>query len=187
MKIVYENLIQNINSDMQLLCLLKYASRVKHVTVMGAKSGLSLLTVIAAGADTITLWDPEKQNTQDFEKICAENNQDFTHSYGEITDNIQQTDLLYLDSFAEAHLKFSELSRYQSQVSRYIIIPNTYTHAHDAQPGFVLPNNLQPAGVIHGINSFIAQFPQWHILEHLYWAPGMTVLYNRKDVSDNGR
>lgn len=187
MKIVYENLANNIASDKSLFCLHKYASRVQSATIMGAKSGLSLLTVISAGVKTVRLWDPLKQDTEDFDQVCLENQVRFFHTHGEIETPIADTDLLYLDTFSECHLKFSELSQFAPQVSRYILIPRTYTHAHDGETGFLLPNKLPPAGVIHGINSFISQFPEWHILEHLYWAPGMTVLYKRRDVNDDGR
>jgi len=187
MKIVYENLATNIHTDQHLLCLHKYASRVTSAMIMGAKSGLSLLTLISAGVKTIVLWDPEKQDCKDFEKVCADSGVEFRHVYGEIRPPIEQTDLLYIDTFSECHLKFSELNQFAPSVNRYIIIPRTYTHAHDGETGFVLPNNLQPAGVIHGINNFITQSPQWHILEHQYWAPGMTVLYKRRDQNDDGR
>lgn len=187
MKIVYENLAANIKTDNHLFCLHKYASRVSSGMIMGAKSGLSLLTLLSAGVKTVNLWDSQQQDCEDFEKVCADNNIEFTHTYGEIKLPIKQIDLLYIDTFSECHLKYSELNQFAPFVNRYIIIPRTYTHAHDGETGFVLPNNLQPAGVIHGINSFITQFPQWHILEHQYWAPGMTVLYKRKDINDDGK
>ena len=187
MKIVYDNLAANISTDKHLFCLHKYASRVTSATIMGAKSGLSQLTVISAGVQTVNLWDPQKQDCADFEKVCSDNNIEFQHTYGEIKTPFKQTDLLYIDTFSECHLKFSELSQFAPSVNRYICIPRTYTHAHDGETGFVLPDNLQPAGVIHGINNFITQSPQWHILEHQYWAPGMTVLYNRRDINDDGR
>jgi hypothetical protein len=187
MKIVYDNLAANISTDKHLFCLHKYASRVRSAMIMGAKSGLSLLTVISAGVKTVHLWDPQKQDTEDFDNVCLDNQIRFHHTHGEIETPIPSVDLLYLDTFSECHLKFSELSQFAPQVGRYILIPRTYTHAHDGETGFLLPDNLQPAGVIHGINSFISQSPQWHILEHQYWAPGMTVLYKRRDVNDDGR
>ena len=187
MKIVYDNLAANINSDKHLFCLHKYASRVSSAMIMGAKSGLSLLTVISAGVKTIHLWDPEQQDCEDFDNVCVNNNIRFFHTHTKVKLPLEQVDLLYIDTVTECHLKFSELSQFSPFVNRYIIIPRTYTHAHDGETGFVLPDNLQPAGAIHGINNFIAQFPEWHILEHQYWAPGMTVLYKRKDIDDDGR
>ena len=187
MKIIYQNLAANISTEPHVLCLIKYASRVNTAMVMGAKSGLSLLAVLSAGVQKAVLWDPQKQDTEDFSKVCAENNIDFSHIHGEIAQPMDQTDLLYIDTFSECHLKFSELCQFAPYVNRYILIPRTYTHAHDGETGFVLPDNLQPAGVIHGINNFIVKFPDWHILEHQYWAPGMTVLYKRRDTADNGK
>lgn len=190
MKVVYQNLTANINRNIQNFCMLKYASRVKHVSIIGCGSGLSLLTAIAAKPEKICLYNNVNQDVAQFQDICNSEGIEFQF---QVMDSlafpsvIQPTDLLYLDTIHEGHIKSSELRLHGDKVSRYILIPNTYTNAHDPQSGTTLPNNIQPCGLIHGINTFINESPSWHIWEHLYYEPGLTVLLNRRDILDDGR
>lgn len=188
MKAVYQNLSANISRNTQYFCMFKYASRVRHISILGCGSGLSLLTAIAAQPDTIRVYNNSSQDVNQFQDICVQAGIDFEFHVADMSQlKIQPTDLLYLDTVHEGHVKASELRLHAPQVSRYVLVPETYTHAHDPQPGITLPNNTQPCGVIHGINTFIVEFPKWHILEHVYYEPGLTVLCNRRDITDDGR
>jgi len=40
--------------------------------------------------------------------------------------------------------------------------------------------------MVFGINNFLQTNDPWHIAENLYYAPGLTMLYRRKDLLDNG-
>lgn len=188
MKAVYQNLSANISRNTQFFCLFKYASRVRHVSIIGCGSGLSLLTAIAAQPETIRVYNNSSQDVNQFQDICKQSGIDFEFHVADMSElKIQPTDLLYIDTVHEGHVKGSELRLHAPSVNRYILVPQTYTNAHDPQSGITLPNNIQPCGIIHGINTFIVEFPKWHILEHQYYEPGLTVLYNRKDITDDGR
>jgi hypothetical protein len=188
MQAIHENLVNHIKLNNQLLAFVRYASRVRHVTILGAGNGLSLLAAMAAKPEFVRLYDPVLQDTQQYREVCASENINFAFNVCDLNSaEIEPTDLLYIDTHSEGNIKYTELKKYQSSVSRYMLVNNTYTHAHDAVTGIELSNGIQPCGVIHGINSFISECPNWHILEHLYYDPGLTVLYNRRDIHDDGR
>jgi hypothetical protein len=188
MKTIYQNLNANLNRNTQMLCLLRYASRVRRVSILGCGNGLSLLTAIAAKPDSICLYNQAPQETNQFSSICAAQNIRFEFQqcdYNQL--KIADTDLLYIDTFAEGQTKYTELMKHHKNVSRYILVTGTYDNAHDPDPNVRIDANIQTCGLIHGINNFINQADSWHILEHLYYGPGVTVLYDRKDISDDGR
>jgi hypothetical protein len=187
MKVVYDNLTDNIKLNPQVLGLIKYASRVKHASILGAGNGLSLLALIIAGVRDIRLYDSKMQDVSQFRKICEEADINFAFICADAPQEIENTELLLIDTISEANYNYSELSFHYSKVSRYMLVTKTYTHAHDHQNNIRFPEGVTPAGLIHGINNFIVNYPNWHILEHLYWEPGLTILYNRKDPQDHGR
>lgn len=187
MKVVYDNLTDNIQLNQQVLGLIKYGSRVEHASILGAGNGLSLLALIIAGVKHIRLYDTKMQDVSQFRKICEDAGINFAFICADAPQEIEDTELLLIDTISEANYKYSELSFHCNKVNRYILVTNTYTHAHDHQKNLQFPEGITPAGLIHGINNFIVNFPKWHILEHLYWDPGLTILYNRKDPEDDGR
>lgn len=188
MKTIYQNLNANLNRNTQMLCLLRYASRVRRVSILGCGNGLSLLTAIAAKPDSICLYNQAPQETSQFASICESQGIGFEFQqcdYNQL--QIAATDLLYIDTHAEGQVKYTELTKHHKNVSRYILVTGTYDNAHDPDPTVQLGGNVQPCGLIHGINNFINQAASWHILEHLYYEPGLTVLYDRRDINDDGR
>jgi len=188
MQAIHENFVNNIKLNNQMITFVRYTSRVRHMTILGAGNGLSLLAAMAAKPDFIRLYDNTLQDTQQYRDVCASENINFSFNVCDLNQvTIEPTDLLYIDTANEGNIKYTELKKYQNCVSRYMLVNKSHQHAHDAQAGIELSNGIQPCGVIHGINSFISEFPSWHILEHLDHDPGLTVLYNRRDIHDDGR
>ena len=101
-------------------------------------------------------------------------------------DAIPQCDMLIVDTFAEGNVVLTICQKFEKFVNRYIVINNTFKHAHQPDPAVRLGNNAQSVGIVFGLNSFLQNNDPWHIAENMYWSPGLTLLYRRKDLTDNG-
>ena len=101
-------------------------------------------------------------------------------------ETIADCDMLIVDSFAEGNFINTICSKFAQFVNRYIVVNNTFKHAHQSDPVVKLGNGAQPIGIVFGINHFLQTNDPWHIAENMYWEPGLTLLYRRKDLLDDG-
>jgi hypothetical protein len=187
MQELYENLAENISTNPQMFALLEFCRRVDHVTIAGFGDGLSTLVAITAKPDTIVVYDHSPQDIDQFYDIAMANGVKLTFNQSNILEqeSIDATALLYVDSFAEGNFVHTLLHKAEPVVSRYIIVNKTFTNGHDPDPTIKLNNGAQPVGIVFGINNFIQTNDAWHISENLYWEPGMTALYRRKELLDH--
>jgi hypothetical protein len=187
MQLVLENLTENLQANPQLLTLTKYASRVHSVAIVGFGSGLSTLATMAAKPERIDIYDHILYDVSEYQELAASENIALAFHHKQVIDaGITECDMLVLDSFAEGNYVFTACSKLHDQVHRYMLINNTFKHAHTADPNVQLGGG-QPVGIIFGINNFIQQNDPWHIAENYYWEPGVTVLYKRRNLTDYGR
>ena len=172
MQEIYENIAENIGSNPQLLGLMDWCRRVDSITIVGFGNGLSTLVALSTKPKTITVYDHVlPDGIADYQTIANDHGVQFTFHNKMIVelDAIPQCDMLIVDTFAEG-----------------IVVNNTFKHAHQPDPTVKLGNNAQPVGVVFGLNSFLQNNDPWHIAENMYWSPGLTLLYRRKDLTDNG-
>jgi hypothetical protein len=100
----------------------------------------------------------------------------------QITEEIEDTDLLYINTPAEGNYRATELHRYAKKVRKFILLPNTVAYGHQAVPNIKLSSDAKPIGLVYGINHFIQNNDNWFILEHDDVLPGMTILVNKDNV-----
>jgi len=189
MQEIYENIAQNISSNPQMLAFLDWCRRVDSITIVGFGNGLSTLIALSAKPKSITVYDhvlPEGVN--DYQDLANEYGVQFVFINQQILDleTIQETDILFVDSFQEGNYVYTVCTRFAQFVNRYICVNNSYDFAHMPNPQVQLGQGAQAIGVVFGINSFLQNSDPWHIAENLYWTPGMTLLYRKKDLLDNG-
>ena len=81
-------------------------------------------------------------------------------------DAIPQCDMLIVDTFAEGNVVMTICQKFEKFVNRYIVVNNTFKHAHQPDPTVKLGNNAQPVGVVFGLNSFLQNhsYNQFHCL-----------------------
>ena len=97
---------------------------------------------------------------------------------------LEATELLYINSPAEGNYRAMELGKYAPFVSKYILLPNTVRNGLTASQQIKLADDIQPIGLVFGINHFLQSNDDWFILEHDDIDPGITVLVNRKNVTN---
>ena len=189
MQEIYENIAENISSNPQLIGLMDWCRRVDSITIVGFGNGLSTLIALNTKPKSITVYDHVlPDGIADYQALANEHGVQFVYHNQMILDleKIEDCDMLIVDSFAEGNYVNTICSKFAQFVNRYIVVNNTFKHAHQPDPTIRLANNAQPLGIIFGLNSFLQNNDPWHIAENMYWAPGLTLLYRRKDLTDNG-
>jgi len=184
MQDIYENIAENIHTNSQMIPFIEWCRRVKHITIVGFAQGLGTLCALSAKPDTIVIYDHNKIDISEYQEIANTYNIKLVFHNRMILEDetIEDTDMLFINSFQEGNFVNAVCQRFAQFVERYIVIQDTYTFAH--QPAPIQLNGGQPIGMVFGINNFLQTNDPWHIAENLYWAPGLTMLYRRKDLLD---
>jgi hypothetical protein len=189
MQEIYENIAENISSNPPFIRLMDWCRRVDSITIVGFGNGLSTLVALSTKPKTITVYDHVlPDGIADYQTIANDHGVQFVFHNKMIVelDAIPQCDMLIVDTFAEGNVVMTICQKFEKFVNRYIVVNNTFKHAHQPDPTVKLGNNAQPVGVVFGLNSFLQNNDPWHIAENMYWSPGLTLLYRRKDLTDNG-
>ena len=189
MQEIYENIAENISANAQMIPFLEYCRRVKTITIVGFGDGLAVLCALAAKPERITIYDHNQIDISEYQDLANEYGVQFVYINKQILEDetISDCDMLYIDSFQEGNYVFTVCSRYAQFVSRYICIKNAYDYAHQPNPQVQLGSGGQAIGLVFGINHFLQNYDPWHIAENMYWSPGLTLLYRRKDLLDDGK
>ena len=179
----YQLFQTHAQDDLQLYTLLRFASKCDHVTALTMNSWESTSTFLTAQAKTIRIYnlsavDPDVTN----KLVAASKEIDVDFSIGPNLGEIEDTDLLYINTPSEGNYRAMELGKYAQNVRKYIVLPNTVVHAHRASDNIKLAEGVKPIGMIFGINHFLQTNDNWFILEHDEVAPGITVLVNKDNV-----
>lgn len=181
----YELLQKQAADNKQLYTLLRFACRCDHVTSLDFNSCQSVTVFLAAKCSVIrarSLTSIEPTIKEDYEKIAGEIEVDL--EFLPVMEVIEPTDLLYINTPAEGNFRASELVKYAAQVNKYILLPNTVANGLNPADNIKLADNQTPIGLVFGINHFLQTHDDWFILEHDDVDPGMTVLVNRKNVTN---
>lgn len=188
MQEIYESIAENLTQNAQMIPFMEWCRRAKHITIVGFGQGLGTLCAMTAKPETIVIYDHNQIDISEYQEIANANNIKLIfHNKMIIQDDIiEETDMMFVNTIQEGNLIHTICQKFEKFVKRYIVIQDTYTFAH--QPANVqLGNGGQPIGMVFGVNHFLQNNDPWHISENLYYAPGLTMLYRRKDLLDNGQ
>jgi hypothetical protein len=147
----------------------KYASRCDSVCEFGVYTGLSTTAFILANPKKMRSYDIYPDNflvRKDIEKHARQHHIDFRFiNENSLHAEIEETDLLFLDTVHEKDHVYAELNRHSSKTKKYILI-------HDA---------ANPE-VLDAVFEFIKNQKHWIIEHHCNQGSGFIVL-ERKEKS----
>ncbi len=174
--------------------LYKYSQECNHVTEMGVRSVIRSYAFAnalqdRAGPKLVQVDLDTNANVVRFGKECqAENLQCVFYQDSSLTCPIEQTDLLFIDTWhVYGHLK-RELERWHTHVGKYIIMHDTTV---DEWPGETvrcgwnsanqsrqtgIPENEIRMGLWPAIGEFLEKHSEWKIAERFTNNNGLTIL-----------
>ena len=176
----------DINEHMPTLY--KYATECDHITEMGVRSVGSAWAFFNAYPKKYIGYDIDYVvSITEAEEVCKEAGIDFVFKQEDTsTAVIEQTDLLFIDTWHVYEQLKKELERHHSRVNKYIIMHDT--HAYGFKNAKDLPHQKpplikkvgEPVGLWAAVEEFLEAHREWSIKEHFKNNNGLTVL-ERKD------
>lgn len=166
--------------------LLKYAKDCKHITEMGVRFVSSTWPLLLAKPDKLISYDIVKNNNIN-EVIDLANQYNINYKFSEsdvLKIEIDETELLFIDTLHTYNQLFNELKLHSKKVSKYIILHDTesfgsvdeniYPHASDLIKNF--PTGKQ--GLLAAISDFLTteEGKNWSIHERHVNNNGLTIL-----------
>lgn len=196
----YYSVLCNTPSDINehLPTLKRYASECDHVTEMGVRSVVSTYSFAVAKPKKLICidlhhpkeWDniwksygrsdmPSGANRiVDIENYCRDNNIYFSFVIGDTTRiEIEETDLLFIDTLHSYTQLKTELSLHSHKVKKYIILHDTESYKYtDEDSGKIGTNSKDKIGLLPALEEFLESNSNWKIHEIFVNCNGLTVL-----------
>jgi len=177
----YQLCSESSDINEHLPILKKYAEDCSTITEMGTRYVVSTWAFLFAKPSKITCYDILigldmnifNQRLSELKESAKEIGVDFTFIQGDVLDlNIEETDLLFIDTYHEYNQIKSELKLHSDKVKKYLIFHDTTTFGEHGET-FKEPNTK---GIWPAIEEFLSENQKWEIAEKLENNNGLTIL-----------
>lgn len=161
-------------SDINEHCpiLMALASVHKHVTEFGVRYGTSTVAFLAGKPTKLVSYDMHRQIEVDaFKKMAPETEFVFIEA-DTLSVDIEETDLLFIDTLHTAKQLSAELFRHAGKVRRTIVMHDTETFGYLGEDG-------SAGGLKMALNGFLASSGDWATARHFTNNNGLTVLLRK--------
>jgi hypothetical protein len=151
--------------------LYRYASRCRHVTEFGTRTGMSTLALLRALPERLITYDlvrhPEVNRLEELARLQGV---DFSFRQEDTRRaDLEPTDLLFIDTQHTRQQMEAELAVAKGKVRQYLIFHDTKTYGEQGEDG--------GEGIWPAIVAFVDQNPSWCLLEHRPANHGLTVVW----------
>lgn len=181
---IYENFVKTPGDINEHLPTLKeYAEKCDHVTEMGARWGCSTFAFLSANPKKFISYDINKnQNIVLAENLSSEENVNFTFIQNNVLDvEIEETDLLFIDTWHKYGQLKEELKLHSNKVKKYLIFHDTESYEFIDEPDWgglykdVRPLSSEKQGIWPAIEELIDS-GNWEVDKRLKNNNGLTIL-----------
>jgi hypothetical protein len=135
--------------------LREYAERCSHVTELGTRFGNSTVAFMAARPDVFISYDPAHNERVEYLKLMAEEAEVNFKFRQEGPEEIEETDLLFIDTNHHAEQCERELRLFAHRVKRYLVFHDTATFWEKGQ------GHESGGGLRYAIEPFMSAHPEW--------------------------
>lgn len=165
--------------------LIKYGMDCDHITEMGVRGILSTWAFVAAAPKTLRCYDiqhPSKfgGNIKEVEDYCNRINVDFTFTLSNVLDvDIEQTDLLFIDTWHAYKQLKAELNMHSNKVNKYIILHDTTSYANNDETSYESWGGewvAEGIGLWRAVEEFVDGDSEWEIAKRFTNNNGLTIL-----------
>jgi len=181
----YNDLV-NTPSDINehLPTLKKYSEECEHITEMGVRWIVSTYAFLMGKPKKLISIDIQSPSTWGANLILAqtsalENNIEFNFLLGNTLEiEIEQTDLLFIDTWHAYKQLKSELALHHSKVNKYIILHDTSNFEFQDETSYeeIWGWKGDNKGLWPAIEEFLQSNPEWYIHERYTNNNGLTIL-----------
>jgi hypothetical protein len=157
--------------NLHLPTLRKYAEKCSHITEFGVRWVVSTWALLAGKPQKLICYDLEyHSNIEKAKDIAAENNIHFTFNADNVLDiEIEETDLLFIDTHHTYHQLIKELELHAYKVRRYIILHDTNIYGRRSADGL-------NKGLLDAVEAYLRKNSNWRIIEQSNDNIGLAVM-----------
>lgn len=163
-----------------LMTIKELASGCEHVTEFGVRNVVSTWALLAACPKKLVCYDIHDCPVGDVAKAAPDSGTDFSFAVTDVLSiDIENTDMLMIDTLHTYHQLYSELSRHASKVSKFIVMHDTETFGLVDEEVYY-PSSPQKAhgksGLLAAIDDFLSSNEFWERKFVYTHNNGLTVL-----------
>jgi hypothetical protein len=184
-----ENIIRKLKSlseeesdiNEHIYTLKKYAEDCEHITEMGTRYVVSTWALLSGLPKKLICYDfleglnmdTVNANLNEIKNEATVNNVDFKFNQADVLSiEIEETDLLFIDTYHEYNQLKSELELHSKNVKKYLIFHDTTTFGEFGET-FKSANTV---GIWPAIEEFLDTNKEWAIAEKFTNNNGLTIL-----------
>lgn len=146
-----------------------------HITEMGVRSGVSTRAFLRTNAKLVCYDIVSDQNVLELVEIARDTGKDVKFIEADVlTVDIEETDLLFIDTWHTYGQLKEELARHANKSRKYIVFHDTNTYGLKNEGTDNRHGNKQ--GLLPAIIEFIIENPEWRFKKFLTNNNGLTVL-----------
>lgn len=154
--------------------LRELASQCDHVTEFGMRHGVSTVGILAGQPKRFVTYDLARSpEGVALKQVQGDTNYDFLIG-SSLTADIEETDMLFIDTKHTAPHLWEELNRHAGKVRRWIALHDTVVFGEKGEDG--------GPGLLPAMRRFVNEHREWSVIEHRMNNHGFTVL--SKDPRD---
>ena len=163
--------------------LRKYASKCSHITEMGVRDVFSTYAFLVEKPERMVGYDIyTSPHIEKAKKLSVENGIKFDFlEQNVLTANIEETDLLFIDTAHTYHQLSQELKLHGGKVKKYIILHDTETYKNEDEERYAKPGQ-EKHGLEIAIQEFLEENEEWEIIEQFENSCGLTILEKKNQV-----
>jgi hypothetical protein len=186
-KLKYEsNCLNKSDINEHLPTIYEYGKKCSHVTEMGVRWISSTWALLFSSPKKIISYDIVRHpKINEVISLCKEYNIDFTfHEKDVLKENIEETELLFIDTLHTYQQLISELRIHSIKVSKYIILHDTVTYAridekiYNHASEIIKNSKSEKRGLMTAVEDFLDSDigSNWIIDKHFINNNGLTIL-----------
>ena len=156
----------------------KYAELCDSIIEMGVREVVSTWALLAAFPKKMISYDLKRSpNIESAEKLAKDAGIDFQFFEQDVTEGgfeIEEVDLLFIDTWHSFEQLTKELSIHGNKAKKYLIFHDTesFGYKDEEETNF----KKQPQGLVKAIENFLEENPHWKEREKILINNGLTVL-----------
>ncbi len=158
----------DINEHLPMLR--EYAEKCEHVTELGTRFGNSTVAFMAARPEKFITYDPQYNDRIDYLKLLAKESGVSFHFKCEAPTEIEDTDLLFIDTNHHKEQCEVELRLFAPKARKYLIFHDTSYFWEKGQ------GHEQGGGLRYAIEPFMQANPQWQQVYRVENNNGLLIL-----------
>jgi hypothetical protein len=166
--------------------LLKYSEECKHITEMGVRGGVSSWAFLYSNPEKMVAYDiMTNHSVENIINVANESNLNFHFILKDVlTVEIENTDLLFIDTWHTYNQLSSELQLHSNNVNKYIILHDTVSFGFTDETLYDCVSNIvkllpqEKKGLVNALQDFLITEKgyNWEIHDVYENNNGLTVL-----------